>query len=133
MTPTLTRRGYELDGQRLPRVSTILQTLAQPSLEAWKRKVGEEEAARVSKTATALGTRIHAATERWDRDGLMPYPGAEDLQPYVSAYAGWRDATVAKIISIEHIVWSSTLRYAGTLDRLYRFHDGRLMLADGVT
>jgi len=131
MTPTLTRYGYELDGQRLPRVSTILQTLAKPSLEAWKRKVGEDEAARVSKTATELGTRIHEGTEHYDRYGRTSMP--VDLQPYLDAYWDWRAQYVAEVVSIEQVVWSPTLRYAGTLDRLYRFHDGRLMLADGVT
>jgi hypothetical protein len=101
-TPTLTPRGYELDGV--------------------------EEAARVSKAATDLGSAIHAATDAWDRDADLP---ADDtLRVYVDAYRTWRAQYVADVVSIERVVWSSTLRYAGTLDRVYRMRDNRVLLGD---
>ena len=126
--PTLTRRGYELDGTILPRVSTILATLAKPGLEAWRLKVGVEEAARISKTATELGTAIHAATEAWDRDAELP--ADETLRAYVDGYRTWRAQHVAEVVSIERIVWSPSLGYGGQLDRLYRMRDNRLLLGD---
>lgn len=126
--PTLTRRGYELDGQTLPRVSTILQTLAKPGLEQWRQRVGVEEAKRISQEATTLGSAIHAATEAWDRDAELPTDYT--LYPYVNAYRTWVAQHVAEVVAIERVVWSLTLRFAGTLDRLYRMRDNRLLLGD---
>lgn len=127
-TPTLTRRGYELDGALLPRVSTILQTLAKPGLEQWRQRIGLEEAKRISQEAMTLGTAIHAATEAWDRDAELP---ADDtLRPYVDAYRTWRAQHVAEVVAIERVVWSPSLRAAGTLDRLYLMRDNRTLLGD---
>ncbi len=126
--PVLVRGGYQLDGQKLPRVSTILQTLAKPGLEQWRQRVGVEEAKRISAEATTLGSAIHAATEAWDRDAKRPTDAT--LRPYVDAYRTWRAQYVAEVVSIERVVWSPTLKYAGTLDRLYRMRDNRLLLGD---
>jgi hypothetical protein len=119
---------YEIGGQRYPRVSQILQTVAKPSLEAWRHKVGLAEAEKIGRAARDLGTRIHEASEHLDRDGVVP-PEA-DLLPYLDAYCEWRQAAVAEVVEIERVVWSATLKYAGTLDRVYRMRDGRLLLGD---
>lgn len=133
MTPTLTKRGYELDGQTLPRVSSILATVHKDGIWAQKLKLaaetGNANAADLAWTpARDLGTAIHAATEAWDRDAELPADAT--LRQHVDAYRTWRAQYVAEVVSIERVVWSPTLRYAGTLDRLYRMRDNRLVLGD---
>lgn len=131
--PTLTPRGYVLDGTLLPRVSSILAFVPKEGLQAARLKMaadtGDIHAAdKAWEQARDLGTAIHAATEAWDRDAELP---ADDtLRPYVDAYRTWRAQHVADVVSIERVVWSPTLRYAGTLDRVYRMRDNRLLLGD---
>ena len=134
MTPTLTRRGYELGGRILPRVSTILNTIAKPGLEAWKRRVGDEEAARISEQAKVLGTAIHAACEQINRGGRERLPMetdfAPEVVPFALAYYGWFLEYVAEVVACERPVASARMGYGGTLDLLARLHDGRLCLID---
>jgi len=46
-----------------PSVTTILSKLPHPELDAWKLRVGEEEAKRISKEATDIGTAMHDRLE----------------------------------------------------------------------
>jgi hypothetical protein len=127
----LPRHGrYEIDGERYARVSTVLGVLAKPGLEAWKRKVGYEEAERISKAAADLGTRIHAVCEQWDIGLMADAVTAADLQDHLSAYLQWKAANVAEVVMVEETVVHKRHRYAGTLDRLVRLTDGRLMIFD---
>lgn len=49
----------------VPSVTTILDKTGDKSaLIAWRERVGEEEANRISQTSTAIGTKVHGAVER---------------------------------------------------------------------
>ena len=59
------RTYFTPDGD-YPSITTILgKTATQSWLQKWKEKVGEEEAARISKEATDRGTLIHKYAERY--------------------------------------------------------------------
>lgn len=52
-------------GEKYPSVTTILsQTADKSHLIAWRKRVGEEEANRVSKRATTRGTSVHSLCEK---------------------------------------------------------------------
>ena len=70
------RRHYEITGERLPSVTTILQATQskekQESLAKWKAKVGDNEAERVKNQAASRGTNMHLHLERYiDGKGHM--------------------------------------------------------------
>lgn len=119
---------YVIDGTRYVRVSTVLGVIAEPSILAWKLRVGLEEANRVSLEATTLGTAVHAACEIVDKNPRAAVPPAFAL--YVNAYREWRDREVEKVLGVESTVFHPKHGYAGTLDRLYRLKDGRVVVAD---
>lgn len=58
-------RVYETPDGPAPSVTTILSTLPNPGLDAWKKKVGEEEAKRISTEATTIGSFMHDALENY--------------------------------------------------------------------
>ena len=59
-------RYYETPDGDFPSVTTILSnTTYKPWLEKWKQRVGEEEAARISKIATDRGEAVHSFAERY--------------------------------------------------------------------
>ena len=64
-------RVYYTPAGRAPSVTTILSTLPHPGLDEWRERVGEEEAARVSKEATDIGSAMHDMLEAYVRD--TPY------------------------------------------------------------
>ena len=61
-------RVYYTPAGEAPSVTTILSTLPQPGLDEWRLRVGEEEAARVSKEATDIGSAMHDMLECYVRD-----------------------------------------------------------------
>lgn len=54
------------DGEQLPSVTTILSaTKDMTHLNEWKKRVGEEKAAQITKEAAGVGTAMHANLERF--------------------------------------------------------------------
>ena len=59
-------RTYDLEGQKLPSVTTILaQTKDQTYLDKWKAKVGYEEAERIKNLSSKRGTSMHKFIEKY--------------------------------------------------------------------
>jgi hypothetical protein len=59
-------RNYDVAGQRLPSVTTILgRTKDQKFLQDWKKKVGEKEADRIKTSSAARGTSMHKYLENY--------------------------------------------------------------------
>ena len=59
-------RNYDVAGQRLPSVTTILgRTKDQKFLQDWKKKVGEKEAERIKIASATRGTSMHKYLENY--------------------------------------------------------------------
>ena len=73
-------RHYDIDGSKLPSVTTILSACQSPekkaSLESWKARLGAKAADEVRDTAAARGTLMHTYLERYLND-----TGHKDLTP----------------------------------------------------
>ena len=76
-----TGRTYVTPDGNFPSITTILgKTSNNAWLQAWKDRVGVEEAARVSKVATDRGTLVHEYLERfWNKEDIMPDLTRENL------------------------------------------------------
>jgi hypothetical protein len=59
-------RNYDVAGQRLPSVTTILgRTKDDTFLKDWKKKVGEKEAERIKNASAVRGTSMHKYLENY--------------------------------------------------------------------
>ena len=59
-------RRYDVAGERLPSVTTILgRTKDQKFLQDWKKKVGEKEAERIKTASATRGTSMHKYLENY--------------------------------------------------------------------
>ena len=59
------KRLYLTPEGKYPSITTVLGSLPKPGLDAWRKRVGEEEANRVSKFASTRGTAVHELLERY--------------------------------------------------------------------
>jgi hypothetical protein len=110
-------RGYTVDGKRYPSVTTIIsQTLPNPGITAWKLRVGEEEAQRISREATDWGTGIHALVEAVNRGKTDEL--SDDDAALVAPYTRWRNENVDLILGAEKMLVSHVHGYAGTTDAI---------------
>lgn len=117
--PAAGGRIYEVDGQRLPSVTTILsRTKDRSGLQRWRRRVGDEEADRIVQESADLGTAMHAWIENWVHGRPQTKP-TNDIERLAH-----RMAQVMHDRALVHIeeIWGNEVNlyypglYAGTAD-----------------
>jgi len=115
--------AYYVGARRLPSITQVLAATAQPSGPGNGRAYYTAEAAE-------RGTRIHAATARYDLGaGWGEDVLAVDV-PRVRAYAAFLLQHQPRYDEIEQPRWSRTYGFAGTPDRVGRWPDGRHFVLD---
>ena len=132
------QRHYVLpDGAtKLKSVTTILgERLDKTGLLEWRKRVGEEEANRISTQAARRGTAIHNMAEKYllneDMDPIL----LKEMPINVETFCGIKyvlDDHVDNIYGIELPLYSKTLGCAGRTD-LVAEYDGVLSIIDFKT
>lgn len=113
------KRHYITPAGVFPSVTTVLsQKLDNSSLDAWKQRVGEEEAKKISTQAARRGTAIHFICENYllNKDykrGVMPF----NLDTFLRIKPHL-DRNIGSIYGIEVPLWSAQLKTAGRCDLL---------------
>lgn len=129
--PIVKHGRYLYRGVSYPRVTSILNVIAKPGIEAWKNKVGPKEADRIADTARVLGTQVHAAAERAASAFPEPYTEPDvELAVFIEPYMNWLGTYVKDIVATERFIYHERLVYAGTADLIADLKDGRRALVD---
>lgn len=115
-----TGRTYYTSDGAYPSITTILgKTANNIWLQKWKEKVGEEEAARISKLATDRGELVHAYAERYF-NGEDIYSDlakeAFDVVQMSKDLIKIAEEHITEIWGQEQVLWSNKYRYAGRCD-----------------
>ena len=111
------RQYVDPDGNKYPSITTVLSILSEDSIRAWRARVGEEEANRISRQASSRGTTVHNIIEKYvanDPDfikGEMPnnIQTFKDVQQVI-------DEGVTKVYQQEAPLYSKHLGVAGRVD-----------------
>jgi genome maintenance exonuclease 1 len=120
-------RVYETpSGKRYPSVTSVLSMMDKSSLFEWRKRVGEEEANRVSQRAANRGTRIHTLCENY----LLGKEPSADMfeQTMFSSLVPHLDK-IDNIHALESKLYSDHLEVAGTVDCIAEY-DGKLSVID---
>ena len=131
--PVTRKRVYLTpDGEKTPSVTTILgATKDQTHLIEWRKRVGEEQAAQITKEASGVGTAMHANLERF-LAGVERMPGKNLVQVKANAMA---DQIIINGLSKVNEVWAMEQSlyfpglYSGTTD-LVGVYDGEPAVMD---
>ena len=125
------KRYYTLeDGTRLPSVTTVLGAMKKEAIMKWRKRVGEEEANRISRKATSRGTNVHTLCERYLNNeklgDIMPDAREmfNDLVPHLDK--------IDNIHYQECALWSKQLGMAGRVDCIAEY-EGVLSVIDFKT
>lgn len=127
------KRHYQTpDGQVYPSVTTITSLHGKEGILEWRKRVGEEEANKISTKAANRGTRVHKLCEDYlnnelSFEGAMPNSIAmfKQIQPFIDKHIG-------KVYGIECPLYSHHLRVAGKSDCIAQF-DGKNAVVDFKT
>lgn len=129
------KRYYESpNGVLLESVTTRLgQAMDKSGLEAWKKRVGEEEAAKISTQAGIRGTAVHDLAEKYLLNDPHYTRGAMPINVHTfSAIRKILDERIGTIYALEAPLYSETLRTAGRTDCIAEF-DGITSIVDFKT
>lgn len=134
-TETINGKRFYLtpEGKKYPSVTTITSQHNKQSIMEWRKRVGHEEATRISTKAAGRGTKVHKLCEDYLNNqidytkGHMPSNVAmfKKIQPLLDQY-------VNNIHALEVPLYSNYLRVAGRVDCIAEF-DGKLSVIDFKT
>ena len=117
------RKYVTPDGNSYPSITTILSSKGNPAIEAWKKRVGEAEAARISKVATTIGNALHDNSEKYLKNEMKK----EDISN-LSNMDKWMFKSfknlldrIDNVIALETALYSDNLKIAGRVDCIAEF------------
>lgn len=157
-------RYYEIGGEKLVSVTTVLSVISKPALYKWYERQGSKKVFEVlamlktgapivhdwvcehlpteflkggsdlSKDAAKKGTDAHAWIERALKGEEFPADAVPvDARPSYERFLEFRKIQPFEIIKTEAVVHHGVFKYAGTMDALVRYPDGRVVLMDWKT
>ncbi len=109
------------DGKRYPSVTTVLGQLSEEGIATWRKNVGDEEADRISKESSTIGTAMHQICENYLLDEPLPTDNEKAtelfniLKPSIDK--------IQVIHGIELPMYSDYLQLAGTADLVATYDD----------
>lgn len=116
-------------GRAYPSVTSVLGILGKQHIMEWRKRVGEEEANRISGRATRRGTAVHSLCESYLRNEEVE-PGPFDLETFRSLRPLLD--RINNIHCLETQLYSNYLEVAGTVDCIAEF-DGKMSVIDFKT
>ena len=120
------------DGNSYPSITTVLSSQNKPSLEKWKKDVGEKEAKRISKDSMRIGTAVHQMAEFYLSNYVIKLKNEE--KKIVDTFNRLRFllGNINNIVGVEIPLFSDLLRVAGTTDCIAEYN-GVLSVIDFKT
>lgn len=125
------RRHYITPVGYLPSITSVLSILSEDSISAWKNRVGEKEANKISGMASRRGTRVHEIFENYlnnkEITGLLPC----DKESFVNTKR-YLDENIGVVYAQEAALYSEYLGVAGRVDCIAEWN-GKLSVIDFKT
>ena len=126
------RRFYKTPNGNYQSITTLLSALSKAGIQAWRKRVGETEANRISTKASRQGTAVHSLCEQYikNEEGFltesMPHlvEMFESIQPLLDR--------IDNVHVTEGALYSDDLQLAGRTDLIAEF-DGKPAIIDYKT
>ncbi len=126
------RRHYITPQGAFPSITSILGAFPKPELMEWRRKVGEEQANHITKTASSRGTKVHSLCEKYllnetvncKTEDSLAFASFASIKPYLN--------NISDIHYLECPLYSNRLKCAGRTDCI-GFYNGELSIIDFKT
>jgi|TARA_B110000908_G_C10262701_1_gene460557 genome maintenance exonuclease 1 len=121
------------EGINYPSITTVLSILSRDGIAAWRKKVGNAEANRISYRASTRGTAVHEILEKYiDNEPDFKKGYTPDIIQSFLAVKDILDTRIGKVYAQEAPLYSNHLGIAGRVDCVAEF-DGKLSIIDFKT
>ena len=127
------RKYFTPEGNAYPSITTVLSILGKEEIIAWRQRVGEEEANKVSRQASTRGTAVHKLAEDYV-DNKPDWKG-KHMPSNIATFNTLRpilDASLNNVWMQEAFLYSDKLKTAGQVDCIGEW-DGVLSIIDFKT
>ena len=122
-------------GNKYRSITTVLSAFSKKAILEWRKRVGDEEANRISSKASARGTNLHLVCEKYLLNEYTPLK-LKSLMPNIKALFQQLkpelDKNIGKIYALEQALYSDELEVAGRVDCIAEW-DGELSIIDFKT
>ena len=118
------------DGQKLVSITSIISHYNREIFINWRKKVGNDEANKITKQATSRGTDMHTLAEYYLRNKNLPT--VQPLSEFLFKQAKGEIDNIDNIHAIEQSLFSYELGVAGSVDCIAEY-DGELAVIDFKT
>jgi len=118
------------EGNKYPSVTTMISHFKKDTILEWRKRVGAEEANKISRQATNRGTKLHSIVEKYlaNEDMEISNPLQLELFKNIIPYLN----NIDNIHLQEKYLYSDHLRLAGTVDCIAEYK-GKLNVIDFKT
>ena len=127
------KRHYVTPDKNYPSITTVLSVLSEKSINAWKKRIGEEAANKISYRASTRGTAVHELIEKYVNNdpnylaGYMP-----NIVGNFLTVKDILDERIGTVFGQELPLYSDHLGVAGRVDCVAEF-DGKISIIDYKT
>jgi len=133
-------RLYETpEGNKYPSITTVLSVRNKKGLFEWRKRVGEDVANYIARTAAARGTKVHHMCEDYLNNMHIDWPDKwKEHQKHFLPYALFRVLREKALCHINNIyaqecgLWSDKYKVAGRVDCIANYK-GKLSIIDFKT
>lgn len=125
-----TRYYVTPEGNKYPSITTILAAYNIGYIMEWRKRVGEEQANKISSQASGRGTRIHTLCEKYIDNKVPAFKSPLDQEMFNKFKPTLH--RINNVYAQELRMYSDHLRIAGTVDCVAEF-DGVLSVIDFKT
>ena len=116
----------------MPSITSVTSFYNREIFAKWRKKVGIEEANRVTKRATSRGTDFHEAVEVYMKNDEIDWSKFKPLTKFMFAHARPYLDKINNIHAIERTLYSEYLGLAGRVDCIAEY-EGELAVIDFKT
>lgn len=124
-TKTVNRKRFYLtpEGGIFPSITTVLSIRKKEGLSEWRKRVGDDVANYISRTAAHRGTKVHQMVEDFlnnqevekDNRAFLPFCLFQQLKPHL-------EANINNIYAQECGLWSDKYQVAGRVDCIAEYN-----------
>ncbi len=117
------RKYLTPEGNSYPSITTVLSAKGNPAIEAWKKRVGEEEAERISRVAREIGNALHDNSEKYLKNEMTKedFSNLSNMDKWMfKSFKNLLDR-IDNVIALETALYSDNLKIAGRVDCIAEF------------
>jgi hypothetical protein len=118
-------------GKKYPSVTTVLGAQSKKGIMEWRKRIGEEQANKISRAAASRGTKLHLHCENYlNNNNVIDTMSMFEKELFSSILPELHK--IDNIHAQEQKLYSDHLRMAGTVDCIAEY-DGKLSVVDFKT